>query len=462
MLERDFNNWLKYELVNSINTADFKKIDYLSNLLVSQCIDLGWSKKGLFRLINYFSNKPERDLEVFNKFLNILFSDKDQYSVYLKIVKKDNVLELTKWAERFNFKLLKGSLVLCQYSETLHKYLTLESNSFYLEVKVNAKDPIAAALNATEKCKKMMELLTFHDKSGPWSPEGTIFYVVRNNDYVDVLKSQSIFNTTLYIESSNSVFENTLEIFSSQDINFEQLQAKLQSVYSYINISKLAKYREEEYLNMWIGIESFMNTGNYSNIISHIKNILPSVLCKRYIYRLFRNLCEDLQRCGVEVKLSSASIDLELFDKHQLVYDIIKIFKNDELYGELVNLTKENSLLTYRVESLKELISDKRKIYDKIIRYSETVLWHVQRLYRLRNDITHSGYLSDYDITPYIEHLHNFIASLIIEVIYVVVDKSLNLTTVGDILSYLKDTFESFKDQHDIENSIFETGIIAM
>lgn len=337
ILEANFNNWLKIELIDSIDVVDLKKIDYLSNILVSQCIDLGWSKKGLFRLAYYFNNKSEHDLEIFKRFLSILFNEKDHYSVYLKINKKDKILDLVEWADRFNFKLLSGNIVLSQHNEELHKYLTLDSQSFYLEVKVSAKDPIAAALSATEKCKKMMELLTFHDKSGPWSPDGTIFYVVRNNEYVDVLKSQLIFNTTLYIESSNSVFENTIDIFSSQDPKYEQLQSKLQIVYSYINISKLAKYREEEFLNMWIGIESFMNTGNYSNIISHIKNVLPSVLCKRYIYRLFRNLCEDLQRCGVEIKLSSTTIDLEQLDKHNLVNEIIKVFLNKEMFDELLD-----------------------------------------------------------------------------------------------------------------------------
>lgn len=462
VLDEYYLNWITFELIKSVEQIKYEEIDYYSNALVSQCISDGWSEKALFNIHYLLLDNDQDDLELLQYAISTLKGPVVDFDVYIKFYDSLKVDEFCEWSSKFEIEILSYDEVMNRCAEPLKKYLNIQSDKHYFAVKTSAKDYISAALYANERCKKMMELLTFYNISHPWTAEGEQIFVRYQDKFVRKTSTAQIYGTNLYIEGSNPIFNKTLEIFSNQDPSIKNIQVKLQSVYSYMNISKLAIYQEEKFLNMWIGLESFMNTGNYSNIIAHIKNVLPSVMCQRYLYKLVRNLCEDFIRCDISLSIQGNVINLENLNKNEMVVEIISHLKNETSLSEILSQVNVNSLLRERVKSLGELFKNEKKMYDKIVKYNDTIYWHTQRLYRLRNDITHSGYLSNSDITPYIEHLHNFVASLIIEVVHIVSNPSLKITNVGAALAYLTDCYESFKNKYSTINSVYETGVIKL
>lgn len=460
ILDEGYHNWIQEELIKAIVDLNYSRIDNCTKILVSQCINLGWSIKGLFELHKFLLNKDNDDIQELIKFIRVLFSNNSSYDVYIKIKNIDNFQEFKSLAENFGLVILDGSAILDSYSSEIIKYLPLDKSSYYFAMKENARDAVSAALYATEHSKKVLELLTFYDKIEPWSLDGIQYYTVKNGNYVEQPKLKDIYGTYLYIESTNKIFESTVEIFSKDSVELEKLQSKLQGVFAYVNISKLSLYQEEKFLNLWIAIESFMNSGQYANIIAHVKKVLPAIMAKRYIYRLIRNLCEDCIRCSIELKLSSGEIDISDFSKHEVVERVIEAIKNQVTYNEITILIKYNKLLSYRFERIRELIINPKNVWNKIERYKDTISWHIQRLYRLRNEITHTSYVSNTDITPYVEHLHDFIAVLISEIVYITTSKK--IYNANEILALLKDNYEVFAVEYNDTNKVNITGVIDM
>ena len=93
-------------------------------------------------------------------------------------------------------------------------------------------------------------------------------------------------------------------------------------------------FQENKYISLWIALESVMRTGQYSDIISHVKCVLPEIMCIRYIYRVVRNFSEDCIRCGIPND-SALNINMLLLNKKALVQQLIEIFRDPQNYAIL-------------------------------------------------------------------------------------------------------------------------------
>lgn len=222
-------------------------------------------------------------------------------------------------------------------------------------------------------------------------------------------------------------------------------------------------FPEEKFMNLWIALESFMRTGQYSNIISHIKEVLPAIVSKRYIYRLIRNFGEDCLRCNVEMILTDGKIELNEEHKLNMVKQIIKAIRDESSYNEMKQLCSKNTLLLFRLEELSNLLKDNITIITKIKKYYETVSWHIQRLYRIRNEIAHSALKENHYLVTYIEHLYGYLSILLAEIIFVSSEKGFE--KLDEIFPYLKDNYDAFESilqgkKVTIEDFQLEDGII--
>ena len=255
-----------------------------------------------------------------------------------------------------------------------------------------------------------------------------------------------------------------MDIYCNNDAGYIELGNRLNGVFAYNNISALSFFQEEKYINLWIALESTMTTGQYTNIISHIKEVLPSIMAKKYIYRIIRNFSEDCIRCDIDFHILPSPIDLKKDNKQDLVSELICALNNTDTFTIIESLCASNILLEFRLGEIKDFILDIQKTIQKIARYHETITWHVQRLYRIRNEITHSAWRQEESIVVYIEHLFDYLAILISEIVYTATEK--DMTNIEDILPYLKDNYDAMialsKENNPIIQGILTTGIIEV
>jgi len=120
--------------------------------------------------------------------------------------------------------------------------------------------------------------------------------------------------------------------------------------------------------------------------------------------------------------------------------------------------------LKYRCEKIHELLNSKDIIKNKFEHYTQKIRWHIQRLYRLRNEITHSAFKEDKSLVIYIEHLYTYLAQLMSEVVYYIEHK--NVETVEEAYATIGDNYKTYLELMDSGNmqinDILPIGIIEL
>lgn len=273
-----------------------------------------------------------------------------------------------------------------------------------------------------------------------------------------------LYETHDYLDSSNRIFESTLALFSGE--NRYSIREKLQGAFVYTNISRASLFQEEKFMNLWIALESLARTDMYSDIILNIKESVPAAMTLRYIYRIVRNFIEDCKRCEIDFIFSKCSIDVQQETKQNMVKEFIALIKDPILYSELKEKCKYNSLLFNRVDSIKSLVTDVNYTKIKVENHYKRVYWHIQRLYRIRNEIAHAALREKSSLILYIEHLYDYLSTYISEIVTCLSGKELE--TIEDALCYIKDNYFVFVDMvkngdYDIiEKNVLASGIINL
>lgn len=182
-----------------------------------------------------------------------------------------------------------------------------------------------------------------------------------------------------------------------------------------------------------------------------------------YFYRMVRNFSEDCIRCGFKTE-TSIGIDMQSANKKELVKQLICIFRDSQAYQVLHTCCSANSLLDYRCSEIHELLNDPTAIIQKFEHYTQKIRWHIQRLYRIRNEITHSAFQEDKSLVIYIEHLYTYLAQLMSEVVYYVEHK--NVSTVEEayaiILESYRTYYELLKEGGLQVADVLPTGVIEI
>lgn len=121
-------------------------------------------------------------------------------------------------------------------------------------------------------------------------------------------------------------------------------------------------------------------------------------------------------------------------------------------------------LLLYRCNEIHELLKNHEEIIKKLDHYTQKIRWHIQRLYRIRNEITHSAFKQNKSLVIYIEHLYSYLAQIMSEIVFYIANK--NVDSVEEALSTLKENYLTYYEiltQKTLQiNDILPNGIIEL
>ncbi len=427
-LKRTYIGYILQELKADIDSQNYKQIEKHMAMIISQCIFMGWSAKGLFLLSTCLEGdaSPEDKWCRFTESLSVRSDSTFEVYYGIKIetrrgITPDSVREIVC---SLGLNIKKGNTIRDDNPARQNLYSKVNSDSNYIVITINATDLYSAALSAINILNSRLSVATFYNTISPWianSPQ-IIVYDVRNS-LAESLTITDVFRTYDYIDSNNNVFEDTKNILNNP--TKAKIMNRLHAAFAYTNLSRASYFQETKYISLWIAIESMMRTGQYPDIISHIKCVLPEILCIRYLYRIVRNFSEDCIRCGFKFD-DSLDIRMESVDKKKLIRDLISIFRNPTKYEILQTNCIRNELLNYRCDELFNILNSSEIILSKFEHYTQKVRWHIQRLYRIRNEITHSAFQVDKSLMIYIEHLYTYLAQVMSEVVHYVEHKQVD------------------------------------
>jgi len=436
-----FNNALK-ELKNAINQNDLHAVEAYSYIAISHCIFGGWSPQELGNVVRVFMGNKNPE-EKWNEFEAILSKVNTDHIILISIALKPGTSWLTE-----QDALASIGINVCQPQELIEEYKshcdlsrTLNNTKKYAKVEVVAPDVISAAHFGIKSIAEKMDTASFFNIIKPWDIDVvTIVVINKSNWFVKPLTGMSIYQTYDYIDSSNDIFLNTKGLFSNSDK--QQIAKRLSTTFTYANISRASFFQEAKFLNMWVALEALARSDIHDSIIDSVKETVSSSICLRYYYRLFRNFYEDCNRCKVKFDFSSVNFDFTQYTGNEIAKKIIVILKDPGLTNELEAKCGVNSLLLYRYKELNLLVRDVDKVYIKITNHNSRIKWQIQRLYRIRNEIAHSALQTTSSLVIYIEHLYDYLACFITEI--VMCNNIDELSSMNHIYSVINDNYNYY------------------
>lgn len=423
----------------------------LTSQFISRCVDLGWSIMALSKKIDAL--KDETAHGNIQNFLSKIINAKEQsYAIFLpfrlKISPKDG--ESKAVARNAVIQQLKTfEIEVKNCSQIISAYPTIDSTKLkdtqdYMIVTAEALDVFSASHSAILKLSRILNILSFFTTIESWAVNDiTLTAYNTESPYTKCQKASDIYKTYEYLDSSSKVYTRTAQ-FISENAPTHPLSQKLLSSFSYANLSRSSMALEEKYMNMWIAIESLCRIDTYENIIDSVITLVPNAVSLRYPYRLVRNFVEDCNRCEVSFAFSTKTINPKAANKEKLVTEIIEIFHNSELYAELLDKCRCNSLLHHRCMEIYQFLNDEQVFISKITHHHTTVVWHLNRLYRIRNEIAHSASMQGMATIRYTEHLYDYLAIVVSEIMRFSETKGLD--TLGEIFAIINDSYAEFYD----------------
>ena len=113
---------------------------------------------------------------------------------------------------------------------------------------------------------------------------------------------------------------------------------------------------------------------------------------------------------------------------------IISIKENETYRDEIYPLIKNNVLLVNRLYTLMEKLNSAKSIASTIEEHRQRVVWHIQRMYRMRNMVTHSiERFPLYYIDNLIENLHSYV-DRILELLLTTSIKNPDIETIEELI----------------------------
>lgn len=467
-LEKVYDEALIECLCDSINDSEEDNVIRLTSVFISRCVNERWSATALYNKLD--SNKD--DINTFLK--KIFYSQKSNYVVLfpfrLKILpptgktKEESRAYVIEQMKKFNVLVYSKYDTAQEFKNIDHDLLKSDE---YMIIKCIAKDIFTASHNAIIEISNMLNMFGFFSVIEPWNISNQT-WIVYNSDhpYTKQLGTNDIYETYEYLDSSSNVYSRAEKIINSTLSDTEFVQ-KLLSSYNYATLSRLSVSVEEKFINMWIAIESLARLDSHDNIIGNIINNVSSACSIRYIYKEIRNFIEDCFRCGISLVFDEITINRNEPNKEVSVQNMINVFRNDTIYSELYTRCEVCSLLKNRCMKFNILLNDEKELINQIKSHHQTIRWHLDRLYRIRNEIAHSANKQFISVINYTEHLYDYLATYISELVRFSVEK--DITNMGQLSAAIIDNYNQFifvadekklTPKQDYLKKVWSTGIM--
>lgn len=457
------------ELKKSIDAGKIKEIVFYANIVASQAAHNGWSTQALSDLLRFFREEKEFD-EQWDLFKQtVLNHEKKSHNILIYIPFKNqrngNNPDTLGILEHLGLDVCTYEQLTREYSSISDITSLLKAEKKYFRVNALAYDIYSAAHIAIREISDLLNMASFYNLVSAWNLSSVSIVVIDDvSKYHKAFNAEQLYRTYDYLDSSGKVFEYTKNIFTNA--NKMTIREKLTGAFGYANISRASLFQEEKYMNLWVALESLARTRMYSDIITNVKKTVPAAMSLRYIYRIVRNYVEDCIRCKVTYDFPEYCIDMKQETKQKLVKETIEVFRDSELYNQLLQKCKVNSLLQYRTEKIYEILNDSKMLKAKVKNHHDRVEWQIQRLYRIRNEIVHSALQNETSLITYIEHLYDYLSIYITEIVSCMSEGKEG--TLEEALAVIKDNYDVFislieqNDQLLIEEKVVKTGVINL
>lgn len=422
--------WAANALKNAvINPKEKKKIEKALRSYLPMLIGLGYQPFHIYRFVKqHFRDDTISDEQCLDKFLNHFDGIDIEYTVYFAVDKK---------VEQFR-KILESRLGISFELDEFSRKLKYDHKKFIcINMQSSALDSNGAAIRAYKVFNIFMRYYKFlGNRDEDWcgdtalvkDPDGGVEFSHLKPDRYVVSKD---YDDQTLGTNSERIISKLLENSAGNDFFI------IDKIISTHNTALESHDAKNAFLNLWSIIEII---GVYDHTDSKIKEILRSVvpvLKRNYINRVVEELHDYLKANMTQEDYNQIldSLKLNGSEKFQIACLLI-LPENEDKRKATYQSLQQYPLIRSRISQLNEdVFKTKKKFIDELQRYEQRLTWHIQRLYRVRNAIIHSGE-ADENIKALVEHLHSYADEIILEIM----DRLTQENSLGSISNVLMDS----------------------
>jgi len=235
-------------------------------------------------------------------------------------------------------------------------------------------------------------------------------------------------------------------------------RGKIKSAFHFYRTGRDTEQLENKFLNWWTALEYLVKTGEQGQIMPEIEKRLVPIFVLGYAGKHLRNYANVLYFCQARLSASATS-QFDVYDYKDLnPLHFFTLLKDQDEFREIeVALARYPSLLFY-LRRFKEQMRDAKAINAFYANYEKRIIWHINRIYRIRCDIVHSaGYSMNLTLlSANLEYYLKYVLTAILENLNYNKDIS-SLTELYDRTNY---TFNCLKKDLVAGRTDFHDGLL--
>lgn len=439
------------ELVDAIKDALLqqgkkKELDLLSRIFVSELYKRGYSYEYLFHIFNRLDDVPRDNDGIGNKFNSILdkidFKER-KYHVFIGISIADTGGK--KLADELQ-RLFNGLQIIDfddgqNYSNEAMLLLEKEGSSLDVDelkmcrVEMSGLDAFSAAREVSDFLDfGTRSLLFLLNDSFPSClshclvrevENGMVAYPKFRSQRHKVIKPHPGLRKKLVEKSHRSL--SILFRKTRGGHEFDRLAKALDLHNAFLTINNY----QNSFLCLWSALEVLCDGPG------RVNRALRSALELKYLARVVTDMGQKLSE-ACEAYISKRGRELEV-TKDQFVFSVLFLSDWSEERDGLYEKLDRDPLVRNRLFEISGLNSGK-KLQKRILEYGDRISWHIERMYRTRNSIVHSGNMPLF-LDSLGQHLHIYLDVLL--------DAILSHFEEGNF-SYVEDVIMSIEYEHQI------------
>jgi len=476
IFEVEYKKTLEQKIINIINsnTKEYSKLENYTKSYLTELINIGYSKESIrFEIKQLFYNEQKiiNDTEILLIFLNKFDKELIKFKIIFKFKNKDEpICEILDQNSRIKIKNainvedfnLKENIKSRKFFKSTNKYIEIEikSTDYYLAIEqskelIKIYESISQYYYHKQKIKLCPDVLILFNKHS----ENIVRYL-NKYDNSSLLKKQDKFKL-----SFNENFAKLVNI--NNNLEWEMMGPILAHSEA-INTNN----PKHQFITLWSGLESILinlensnikktkpdKTENKSQVLWRLFEplLMLEYISKNisYFFRTFMRLYKD------EI---SPILNNNIFNDFNKFQTFAKICLNQEKYNNEISKIKniihnENILFFERFNNLLKSLSSKENIKHKLNEHKNNVNWQLLRIYRLRNQITHSN-SEPPEIKLLLINLHEYFDNIVDKIIKGFEDNP-NLKSIEEIITKLNIDYISFNESLNENKINFEHLIL--
>jgi len=327
----------------------------------------------------------------------------------------DNFEELKEFASAQGMK-IQSEVPSIRFNKTSTRVATFLSENetlplFLIMENVKAYDVFAVRGEGDDSIQLLDSLARYHvhRQDFKWSDESLICsgdgrsFGVYNRPVPPTLKRPE-----QDVHRLSSLINKTFMTVTSKNITRESLSRFVRAFLRHDMAIKSAA-PESQLLEFWAAIEVLFTTyeSGEDKIIQIARGIAPFVSTK-FAAKLGADLYLSIKNSEIREALDIIGEVKEGSNEIEKCIALVAIQTNEDKRDKLYKILNKHVLLKNRIFYLQDRLSSADMIHNTLVAHNRRVSWQIQRIYRARNLIIHSGRSLPY-IRILVENLHSYL-----------------------------------------------------